>query len=91
MSVGHAIFGAFAETGTNRGAISMTLRSDPNEANKHAKNRGASLTIGARRTTPDKGFSERGVSRASEVLALTTLVTRSAERKGGERQKILCA
>lgn len=43
------------------------------------------------RTTPNKGCSKRGVSRASEVLALTTLVTRSAERKGGERQKILYA
>lgn len=44
-----------------------------------------------RRTAPNKGFSKRGVSRASEVLALATLVTRSAEREGGERQKILYA
>lgn len=70
--------------------ISMTLHSDPNEANKHAKPRRFSHYRGCR-TGPNKGFSERGVSRASDVLALTTLVTRSAERRGGEGQKILCA
>lgn len=39
----------------------------------------------------NKGRSKRGVSRASEVLALMALVTRSAEREGGEGQKILYA
>lgn len=70
--------------------ISVTLHSDPNEANKHAKPRCFSHYQG-RRTAPNKGFSKRGVSRASEVLVLATLVTRSAEREGGERQKILYA
>lgn len=74
------------------GLFSMTLRSDPKEANKNDAKAAALLSLpgpaGRRRT---KGFSERGVSRASEVLAFATLVTRSAERKGGQRQKILCA
>lgn len=39
----------------------------------------------------NKGCSKRGVSRASEVLALMALVTRSAEGEGGEGQKILYA
>lgn len=41
------------------------------------------------RTVLNKGCSKRGVSRASEVLALMALVTRSAEGEGGEGQKPL--
>lgn len=42
-------------------------------------------------TAANKGRSKRGVSRASEVLALMALVTRSTEREGGDGQKILYA
>lgn len=68
----------------------MTLQSDPNEANKYVNTQRFSYYHGCR-TTPNKDFFKTEVSRASEVLALTTLVTRSAERKGEKRQKVLYA
>lgn len=50
-----------------------------------------SLTIRAVGLCWTKACSKRGVSRASEVLVLMALVTRSAEGEGGEGQKLLYA